>query len=125
MDSLHDRAPCLDLLVVPDARRQRIADCLRGDVGRLAYDDPRVSALRVIVGGEVGRNPVVVRTAPRQRRHDNAVAKRQVPDLDGLQYGRCGMVGHGRRYPSSSATSGALNGQAAITVRHAAAISVG
>ena len=74
MDSLHDRAPCLDLLVVPDARRQRIADRLGGDVGRLAYDDPRVSALRVIVGGEVRRDPVVVRTAARQRRHNDAVA---------------------------------------------------
>jgi len=88
MDGLSDRLPCLYLRVGPDPRRERVADGLRRDVGRLADDEGGIGALGVVVGG-VGRNaPVVVGPAAGHRRHDDAVGEIEVADGDGREEGR-------------------------------------
>jgi hypothetical protein len=82
LDELHDPLQRLDESIVPDAKIADRAAAAPLDLGRLDHDQPRAA------GGEFSRihqMPVGRKSLHRRilmhRRHHNAVAQRNVPDL--------------------------------------------
>jgi len=86
MHTLDDVAPALDLLSGPDAGRMRIADTCGRDRSRLGKDEAGGRALRIIVTHHRVRNaPGTGRPVARQRRHENAIGKFQIANLQRVE----------------------------------------
>jgi len=83
MYGVGDFLPPSDLLIGPDAGRQRITASLRGNIGRLSNDQACRSTLRIIGGLKFPDHTVVCRTAARQRCHDDAVGEFEPAQADG------------------------------------------
>ena len=89
MDCIGDEAPALDLRLVPQAGRVRPAEPFAADAGGFRDDQAGIGALRIIFGHERIGNRLAVGAGPRQRRHDDAVAK-----LDRAERNRIKQAGH-------------------------------
>ncbi|KAG1244739.1 hypothetical protein G6F68_015328 [Rhizopus microsporus] len=82
-----DLAPALDLLGGPQARRVRIAHALRRDGRGFGQDHAGVGALGVVLDHQVAGHAAFVGALARQRRHDDAVAQREVAGAQGFKQG--------------------------------------
>jgi hypothetical protein len=81
--------PARHLLGGMDARRADVADALWAHLHRLGDDQPGGGALGVVGRGERIRHVAVGCAAARHRRHDQAVAQREVA----RRKGECSVAG--------------------------------
>src|SRR5262249_50412602 len=98
MDSTSHAFPTCDLLGAVDAWRANIALALGRDLGCFRDDEPGAGPLGVIQGAQRSRHIAGAGAAASQRRHDNAVRKRERSYFDGgeeFPRALCGKLLHG------------------------------
>jgi len=78
--------PAVELLGAVEAGHVGVALALVADGGGFGDEQARAGALRIVGGGDVGRNGVR-RAVARERRHDDAVGELQVAGLYGVEKG--------------------------------------
>src|ERR1700733_9530178 len=80
MDGIRDASPSANLLLRPQSGCIGPAKSFRANRGGLGNDQPGRSTLRVILRLQDRRHMIVrLRAHPRERRHDDAVRKIEVP----------------------------------------------
>src|SRR5688572_17125583 len=95
MNSIGDGSPALDLCVVVNSRRARIALAVHRGLCSLGHDQPSTGALLVVVDVQLCRAILLVRTAARHRSHHHTIGALDVAEPDGVEKGRC--QGHDER----------------------------
>ena len=90
VDSIGGEPPALCHRVGVDARRLKPAICLLGDGRGLGDDEPRGTPLAVVFRHQGVGNAANAGPRPSERRHHDAVAQRDVTELEGLEEWRRG-----------------------------------